>query len=317
MANEDDNAREGGGEGDQNSNGAGNGALSVLTSKEILIPAAVSAVGALAASAGPSLLRKVSSTAEEKGEDQAENLGRRAAEGAKNSLTGGGGVVGKAMSKALGGGGGGGSGGKKTRRLPIQRWTDVAVPVDRAYEAWLEFDKYPKFMHRVLSVETKGRDRVQWQEKIWFSKRQWEGRVTEKRENDRIVWKTTSGMSHKGVVSFHRLSDNLTRVMVDMEFEPNGIMEKMASGLRFVKRAVQADLARYKAYVEMEDAKGIEYRAVRDDDDDKQEKQGKQDNGSNGSGGSDDGKDDAERGNERRERESRRDERRKETAGAG
>jgi uncharacterized membrane protein len=307
MANEDDDARTNGDANEQDSGSAGNGALSALKSKEVLIPAAVSAIGAIAASAGPGLLRKVSSTAEEKGEDEAENLGRRAAEGAKNSISNGGGVVGKAMTKALGGGGGA-SGGKKTRRLPIQRWTDVAVPVDRAYEAWLEFDQYPKFMHRVLSVERKGNDKVQWQEKIWFSKRQWEGRITEKRKNDRIAWKTTSGMSHKGVVTFHRLADNLTRVMVDMEFEPNGLMEKMASGLRFVKRAVQADLARYKAYVEMEDAKGIEYRAVRDDDED--------DQGSDGSGPSNDGKDDAARESERRERESRRDERRRDTAGA-
>jgi len=62
--------------------------------------------------------------------------------------------------------------------------------------------------------------------------------------------------------------------MVDMEFEPTGAIEKMASGLRFVKRAVQADLARFKAYVEMEDAKGIEYRSGKngtgaDDEDDK------------------------------------------------
>jgi hypothetical protein len=67
-------------------------------------------------------------------------------------------------------------------------------------------------------------------------------------------------MSHRGIVSFHKLDSKLTRVMVDMEFEPNGMIEKMASGLRFVKRAVQADLARFKAYVEMEDAKGIQYR---------------------------------------------------------
>jgi hypothetical protein len=165
-------------------------------------------------------------------------------------------------------------------------------------------------MHRVLSVERKGNDRVQWQEKIWFSKRQWEGRITEKRKNDRIAWKTTNGMSHQGVVTFHKLADNLTRVMVDMEFEPNGMLEKMASGLRFVKRAVQADLARYKAYVEMEDAKGIEYRAVREDDDDKRS------NGNNGRGRSDDGKDDAARESDRRERESRRDERRRDKAGA-
>src|SRR5206468_13004673 len=184
---------------------------------------------------------------------------------------------GKLMSKAMGGGGGS-SGGKKTRRLPIQRWTDVAVPVEKAYEAWTKFDEYPKFMHRVVNVEKKGDDKVQWQEKIWFSKRQWEGRITDRRKNDRIAWKTTNGMSHKGVVSFHRLDDNLTRVMVTLEFEPNGMIEKMASGMRFVKRAVQADLARYKAFVEMEDAKGIEYRSVQEDEK-------KDDGGENGDGG--------------------------------
>jgi hypothetical protein len=121
-------------------------------------------------------------------------------------------------------------------------------------------------MHRVLSVEQKGKDKVSFQEKIWFSKRQWEGRITERRENDRIVWKTTNGMSHKGIVSFHELTPNLTRVMVEMEFEPSGIIEKLGSGLRFVKRAVQSDLARFKAFVEMQDAKGIEYRSAGKDE---------------------------------------------------
>jgi uncharacterized membrane protein len=233
-------------------------------------------------------------------------------EGAKSGLGGGGGfggIAGKALSKAVGGGSG--SGGKKTRRLPIQRWTDVAVPVDKAYDAWLSFDQYPQFMHRVLNVEKKGDDKVQWQEKIWFSKRQWEGRITDKRKNDRIAWKTTSGMSHKGVVSFHKLDNNLTRVMVTMEFEPNGMMEKMASGLRFVKRAVQADLARYKAYVEMDDAKGIEYRPVRDDDDERDEADGGRQDGDRGQRGRNEGDgDDAAREKERRERQSRREERR-------
>jgi hypothetical protein len=54
--------------------------------------------------------------------------------------------------------------------------------------------------------------------------------------------------------------------MVDVEFEPNGMIEKMASGLRFAKRAVQSDLARFKAYVEMKDAKGIEYRSAEEDE---------------------------------------------------
>ena len=250
------------------SNGGGTGEMlkSALKSKELLVPAALSAAGAIVAAKGPDLVHRLTDATEQKGKQEAEQLGAKAAEGAKQGLTSGkGGLAGKALSKALPGGGGGGTGGKKTRRLPVQRWTDVAVSVDKAYDAWTQFNDYPKFMHRVLNVRQKGGDRVSWQEKIWFSKRQWEGKITDRRKNDRIAWKTTSGMSHRGVVTFHKLDDNLTRVMVDMEFEPNGMMEKMASGLRFVKRAVQADLARFKAFVEMEDAKGIEYRSRSDE----------------------------------------------------
>lgn len=258
------------------------GVLSAAMNKELLSTAALSAAGALAAAKAPSLMRKLAGATQEKGEEEAQSLGQKALEGAKGSL-GGGGIAGKALSKALPGGGSG-SGGKKTRRLPIQRWTDIALPVGQVYEAWTKFDQFPQFMHRLLSVEQKETDKISWEEKIWFSKRQWEGRVTERRKNDRIVWTTKSGMSHKGIVSFHELSDNLTRVMVDMEFEPNGVMEKMASGLRFVKRAVQADLARFKSFVEMQDAKGIEYRPNQQDEDEDDEQNGEEDEQTQGKG---------------------------------
>ena len=283
------------------------------TKKEVLTSAAVTAVGALAAAKGPDLIKKVTGGIEQKGENEAEEMGEKAAEGAKKSL-GSAGPAGKVASKLMGGGKGssGGGGGKKTRRLPIQRWTDIAAPIDDVYEAWTKFDQFPVFMHRVLNVEQKGRDKISWQEKIWFSKREWEGRVTEKRKNDRIVWKTTSGMNHKGIVSFHKLAPNLTRVMITMEFEPNGMMEKMASGLRFVKRAVQSDLARFKAYVEMEQAKGIEYRPNPKDeegedgeDDDQQQEQDADEPTAR------DEKSDEDREQERKEREKGRQQRRR------
>jgi len=296
----------------QNGGGAADAILHALKSKELIIPAALSAVGAVAAAKGPDLVRQLTSATEEKGQEEAEKMGEKAADGAKSSLKGGGGgMLGKVASKAIPGVGGddegGGGGGKKTRRLPIQRWTDVAVPVEMAYQEWTNFDQFPKFMHRVLNVRKEGDDKIRWQEKIWFSKRDWEGKITERRKNDRIAWKTTSGMSHHGVVTFHRLDDNLTRVMVDMEFEPGGMIEKMASGLRFVKRAVQADLARFKAHCEMKDAKGIEYRSVQKDDDDKNEDDDKEqdDQGSKRQEQAD-AKDEAEREEERREREERR-----------
>ena len=232
------------------SNGNG-GMMSSLLSKEIVIPALATA-GTVAAYA----VKKGMSGAKDAAEDEAEDMGGKAAEGAKKSLAGG---IGGMASKAFGGGGGGGKA-KKTRRLPIQRWTDVAAPVETVYERWTEFEEYPNFMHRVLNVE-KEDNVVKWTEKIWFSSRNWEGEITEKRKNEKIAWKTTSGMAHAGVVTFHRLEKNLTRVMVDMDFVPQGMIEKMASGMRFVKRAVEADLARFKAYVELGEAKELEFSA--------------------------------------------------------
>ena len=260
----------------------GGGVMSSLLSKEVLIPALVTAGGVAAYAAA-----KGASGAKDKAEDEAENIGNRAVQGAKKGL--GGGIAGMA-SKAIpgvggsGGDGGGGGSAKKTRRLPIQRWTDIAAPIETVWDRWTDFEEFPNFMHRVLNVE-KDENIVKWDEKIWFSKRHWEGEITERRKNEKIAWKTTSGMAHAGVITFHRMEKNLTRVMVDMDFVPQGMIEKMASGMRFVKRAVEADLARFKAYVEMGEAKDLEFSAKpgeregdqKNEKDDQQDEQNEQD----------------------------------------
>jgi uncharacterized membrane protein len=303
---------------DKSNNGNDNGGrspLSALRSKEILLPAAATAAAAaaagLAAKKGPDLMKMLSGEADE----EAEELGRKGAEGAKKEL--GGSLAGKAASKLLGGGGGGGDSGGKTRRLPIQRWTDVAVPVEKAYRAWTQFEEFPKFMHRVLEVEQEDNE-VHWREKIWFSTREWTGEITEKRQNDRIAWKSVKGPQHSGVISFHRVDKNLTRVLVTVDFVPTGMIEKMASGMRFVKRAVEADLARFKAYVELGDAKGLEYRAQpeemeqhREGDDEGDDEADESQSRGEQRGEEDQSEDgDRNRDSERRERESRRQERR-------
>jgi uncharacterized membrane protein len=246
----------------------GNGSLA----KKLLIPAAAG-VGTLAATyaatKAPGMFKeRVMPRLEEKGSDQVAKVGKQAA----SKLTDQGGVLGAVAGVAGKATGKSGGGREKTRRLPIQRWTDVAVPVDTAYEKWTQFEEFPKFMHRVLSVEQKDDDRIAWQEKIWFSKRQWEAEILENNKNDRIVWKTVQGTSHMGVISFHKLDTRLTRVMVTVDFHPSGLFEKMASGLRFAKRAVQADLARFKAYVELGEAEGVEYTHEATTESDKDDK---------------------------------------------
>jgi len=301
-------------------NGDGGSRLSGLASKDKLMPAlataAAAAAAGLAATKGPDLLKKLGGEADE----EAEELGGKAAEGATKQLGSGGGVMGKAASKLTGRGGG--QKGGKTRRLPIQRWTDVAVPVNKAFEAWTNFEEFPKFMHRVLEVKEEEENKLHWREKIWFSTREWDGEITDQRKNDRIAWKTVSGTQHSGVISFHKLDANLTRVLVTIDFLPSGIIEKMASGMRFVKRAVEGDLARFKAYVELGDAEGLEYKSKpaemeqhRDGDEgdenkgegDSEEAQGSGDDDS----GENDDRDAESQERDRKERESRREERRK------
>jgi uncharacterized membrane protein len=291
-------------------NGGGSG-LSRLLSKDVLIPAAATAATAaaagLAAKKAPDVKNKLSGEAKE----GAQELGKQGVEGAKQSLPGGNalGALASGASKLIPGLGKGGK--KKTRRLPIQRWTDVAVPVDEAFEQWRKFEDFPKFMHRVVKVDEKDEKTVQWEEKIWFSRRQWQGEITDLRKNDRIAWKTVSGTSHSGVVSFHKLDDRLTRVLVTVDFQPAGMIEKMGSGLRFAKRAVQADLARFKAYVELGEAEGLEYEVAPQQDEKREATQDTQEAKSRGAGsGEDSAPDNGDREAEREERENRRQERR-------
>ena len=300
-------------------NGSGSG-----LNKGMLIPvaaaAATAAAAGLAAKKGPDLMKKLQGEASEEGEQ----IGKKGLDGVKKGLASSG-PAGKMASKLMGGGGGSDGGaqkGGKTRRLPIQRWTDVAVPVDKAYQAWTQFEEFPKFMHRVLEVkkDEKSNNKIHWREKIWFSTREWDGEITDRRKNDRIAWKSVSGTQHSGVISFHKLDTNLTRVLVTIDFLPSGILEKMASGMRFVKRAVEADLARFKAYVEFGDAKGLEYKSKpaemdqnKDrEDDDKDEDENRDEQRSEQQEESDDDNDNGGSSDaDREERANRREERRK------
>jgi uncharacterized membrane protein len=147
----------------------------------------------------------------------------------------------------------GGSG----RRMPIQQAVDVAVPIKVAYNRWTLFEDWPEFMHRFESVEQVDDSTLSFTTKMWGITRRFEAEIVEQRPDQRIEWNTTEGTSHTGVVTFHRLADRLTRVEISLDIEPHGMLEKMARGMRFTKRAVRADLHRFKALIELdEEAEG-------------------------------------------------------------
>jgi uncharacterized membrane protein len=137
------------------------------------------------------------------------------------------------------------------RRMPIQQAVDVAVPLRVAYDRWTRFEDWPEFMHRIENVEQVDESKVAFRTKIWGIKKRFEAQIVEQRPDERIEWDVEEGVSHTGVATFHELADRLTRIEVSIDVEPEGLLEKAGRGMRFSKRAVRADLHRFKAFVEL------------------------------------------------------------------
>ena len=141
------------------------------------------------------------------------------------------------------------------RRMPIQQSVDVAVPVKIAYNHWTEYEDWPEFMHRIETAEQVDDTTVSFQAKIWGISKRFEAEIVEQVPDERIEWNVTEGYGHKGVVTFHPLSENLTRLDVSLDIQPSNLIDKASRGMRFAKRAIRGDLHRFKAYVELDKEK--------------------------------------------------------------
>src|SRR3954464_6652087 len=217
------------------------------------------------------------------GGEPMKKAGEKVAEGAKDAVGGSGGAAGMAKeagkSMLPGGGGGGDSGGKpavgKGRRKPVQQSVDGAVPLKTAYNQWTQFEEWPEFMHRVDNVSQEDETHVSFKAKIWGVSKEFKAEIDDQRPDDRIKWHVTEGLTHSGVISFHELAPRLTRIEVTLDVEPGSLIEKAARGMRHVKRAVRADLHRFKAYIEIEEEETGSWRGVIDDGEPKRQQRRK------------------------------------------
>jgi uncharacterized membrane protein len=141
----------------------------------------------------------------------------------------------------------------KGRRMPIQQDIDIGVPLKTVYNQWTQFEEWPNFMHRLDQVSQEDEGHLSFKTKIWGISKEFKAEIVEQRPDERIKWKVTEGVTHEGVVTFHELGPRLTRVELNIDVQPGSLIEKAARGMRHVKRAVRADLARFKAYVLMEE----------------------------------------------------------------
>jgi hypothetical protein len=149
--------------------------------------------------------------------------------------------------------------------MPVQQAIDVAVPVETAYNQWTQFEDWPEFMHRVTRVTMDDDCTVSFATKIWGKTKEFEAQIETQRPDERIKWRVSQGISHTGVVTFHELAPRLTRIELNVDVEPGSLIEKAARGMRHIKRAMRADLHRFKAFIEMAELETGAWRGVIED----------------------------------------------------
>lgn len=132
----------------------------------------------------------------------------------------------------------------------IEESIEVHSPLRAVYDQWTQFEEFPKFMEGVTEVRQLDEKHLHWAVEFGGRQHEWDAEVTEQKPDERVAWKNIDGKDNAGVVTFHRIDEDTTRVMVQMDFVPEGIIEKLGSAIGAPDRRVKGDLKRFKELIE-------------------------------------------------------------------
>ena len=132
----------------------------------------------------------------------------------------------------------------------IEKSIDVHVPVHTAYNQWTQFEEFPRFMEGVREVRQLDDTHLHWRAEIGGKETEWDAVITEQIPDERIAWTNTSGAKNAGVVTFHKIDPQTTRLMLQLDYDPEGAIENLGSALGVVGRRVEGDLERFKEFIE-------------------------------------------------------------------
>jgi uncharacterized membrane protein len=142
----------------------------------------------------------------------------------------------------------------------LEESIEVHVPVRTAYDQWTQFEEFPRFMEGVRSVTQQDDSHLHWVAELGGAQREWDAEITEQVPDQRIAWRATQGAQNAGVVTFHHITRDTSRVMLQLEFDPEGFVETAGDALGLVRRRAKGDLERFKEFIE---ARGTETGAWR------------------------------------------------------
>jgi uncharacterized membrane protein len=142
---------------------------------------------------------------------------------------------------------------KKFKFINIVEELDLPVPRPVAYRAWTEFEEFPSFMKKVENVEQQEDATIEWKAQIFWSHRSWTAEIVDQVPNERIVWRSKGEKGHvDGAVTFHELTPDLTRMLVNLEYYPQGLFERTGNLWRAQGRRVRLELKFFRRYLTSE-----------------------------------------------------------------
>ena len=144
----------------------------------------------------------------------------------------------------------------------VEKSIDVDVPVSTAYNQWTQFESFPQFMDGVERIDQISDTMTHWVTNIGGVTREFDAEITEQHPDERVAWTSVDGAKNAGVVTFHRLAADKTRVMLQMDYEPEGVVENVGDKLGIVGRRAEGDLKNFKKFIE---SRGTETGAWRGD----------------------------------------------------
>jgi uncharacterized membrane protein len=132
----------------------------------------------------------------------------------------------------------------------VEKSIDVNVPINVAYNQWTQFEEFPRFMEGVKSVRQLDDKQLHWETQVAGKVEAFDAIIDQQVPDQRIAWHSTIGPKQGGVVTFHRVGDDQTRVMLQLEYDPQGFVEKAGDMLGAVSMRISGDLDRFKKFIE-------------------------------------------------------------------
>jgi uncharacterized membrane protein len=133
----------------------------------------------------------------------------------------------------------------------IEQSIEVDVPIARAYNQWTQFTEFPQFMEGIERIDQLDDRRLHWVASFGGETHEWDAEIVEQAPEERVAWRNTDGKDNAGAVTFHKIDDDTTRVMVQMDWAPEGIKEKVGAALGADDRRIKGDLERFKEFIEV------------------------------------------------------------------